>query len=395
MKEEKIQLGTGSIKLEISTKYGNFGAKSKKTGKLLPTYQDCTETWMPPLSKRTGSLITGLTKKQEAFFEEELGFEEGTLKKTSKYWDSFKIKIPAEGVLLQLDDALGYLKYVVLKADPLVASSQSDLKENPYCEYVMIRENEKAENESKGRRVKIRSFGILDSLTYQDFQDIYLLKNASDPSDLDHSIVRNDVEKYAENFPDQFVNLFDDPLFKDKVVITKFIHKKIISKKGRGLNSPLYFNDTFLGNNVEECMLFLKQPENNSIFIEIMKANKKVSFGGQSYSLSDQINTFEKKKVVAEEKEEILTEKEKLELEVERLKNELSKRKEVDKINLKKEEVKHPKDVITEEMDTSNIEVDEETGFSVETSKAASTVSEVEEEIIQNPAPKRGRPKKQ
>lgn len=390
--KKKIQLGTGTIKLEIATKYGNFGARSQKTGKLLPTYQDCTETWKPGISARTGSLVTGLTKDEEDFFEEELGLEEGTLKKSSRYWDNFKIKVPSEGITLDLSDAMSYLKYKLLTADKMVANSNADLKANPYCEYIMIRESEKAENESSERRIKIQSYGILDRLTAQDYQDIYLIKNGASAEDVDLSIVKNDVEKYAENSPKQFVSLFTDKDFSDKVTITKFIQKKIITKTGRGLNSPLYFNDVFLGNNVEECMNFLKQSENNSIFVEIMRANKNAS-GGSTYSLSDQMNSFEQKEIEEVKEEPVLTENEKLLLEVERLKAELAKKKGVEKIKLEKVESKHPKDVITEEMDTSLIERDKDTGFSADSAAAASTIEEVETEVVEKPKTTRGRPK--
>mgnify|MGYP001092576712 CR=1 FL=1 len=292
----------GIIKLEIASKFGNFGAKSKKTGKLLSTYQDCTDTWTVPGSIRTGLLITGLTKKDEEYFENKLGYPEGHLKNTSSFWDSFKIKIPAQGVTLDLSDDLSFLKYHCLKADPLIATSNEEMKNNPYCQYVMIREAEKAENESSSRGIKIKAYGILNTLTSQDYFDLFLMIKNSDPSDVELSIVKNEVEKYAEKMPIQFVNLFADNNFKDKVVLTKLIGKRIINKKGRGLNSPLYFNDVFLGNNIEECMDFLKKPINNSIFIEIMRKDQEIkSEQNSSISLSDQISSFDAAKIERDE----------------------------------------------------------------------------------------------
>jgi hypothetical protein len=362
----------GVIKLEIAAKYGNFGAKSEKTGKLLNAYQDCTETWSPPISKRTGTLITGLSEKEESFFEDKLGFERGHLRKSSEFWYNFKIKVPAEGVQLDLSDDYSMLKYTVLKSDPEVATSKTELKNNPYCQFVMIRESEKADNESEERKVKIQSYGILHNLTSQDYQDIYLMIKNSNPVDVHDSIIKNDVEKYVEKMPKQFVALFTDKNFKDKVLLTKMIQKRIISKQGRGLNSPLYFNDVFLGNNVEEAMSFLKDPKNNSIFIEILRQNKSNSNSGSEISLSSQINSFESKK-------EALSETDKLQREIQRLELELKK---------KSEYAKSQEGKTTEEYDASKVERAED-GFSSETAEAAETIEEVESEIVEKP--KRGR----
>jgi len=311
-----------------------------------------------------------LTKKDEEFFENELGFEKGHLKKNSRYWDSFKVKVPSEGVLLDLEDPLSLLKYTVLKADPLVASNQTELKSNPYCEYVMIRESEKAENESESRSIKIKSYGLLDKMTAQDFQDVYLIVKNADPTDLELPIVRNEVEKYAETMPSQFVELMKDGDFKDKVFITKLIKKGIIIKTGRGLKSPLYFNDTFLGNNVEECMAFLKEPTNNNVFIDVMKIFKSTKKESSSVSLFKKTISFEEKEV--EEKEGILTEKEKLELKVKALEQELIKK-----------EQKEKEIVITEEVDASEI-VRDDNGYSE--NNEVSAVEEVDTEIIEKPA---------
>jgi len=307
----------GIIKLEIAQKFGQFGAKSKKSGELLGTYDDCTYTWAPGISKRKGTLVTGITTEEEAIFEDKLGYEEGTLKKSSKYWANFKIKVPSAGVILDLSDDLSLLKYKSLMADPVVATSQLDLKNNPYSELVMIREDEKADNESKLRANKIKAFAEVSKLTLSEFRDVYLVwKNASS-EDMSISVLKNEIEGFAESNPKHFLDLIEGGDFSEKVLITRLINKGVIEKKGRGLNSPLYFKDVHLGSSVQECMSFLKQSVNNSIWLEIMRASKEDT--GYTVTLTDSVAPAPKEKVKTDS-----------EIEIEKLKAQIAKMKQTE-----------------------------------------------------------------
>lgn len=69
----------------------------------LVKYKACFD-YIAPYFTRSGSLYTGLTPEDEKTYEKLLGLAEGTLAKSSPYWNTFCVKVGSRGVLL--DDSI-------------------------------------------------------------------------------------------------------------------------------------------------------------------------------------------------------------------------------------------------------------------------------------------------
>lgn len=274
VKEIKTK-GTGLVKVELADRHALFGAKIN--GKMLKIHDSASYTFKPGISRTTGMLLTGVTEEECRAFEDKLGYEKGYLSINSKFWHSFKIKVPAIGVILDLNDPMSYFKYKVLCADELVAKSIEELKANHYCELTMINEEDKTQVLLNKRSYIIKAMSLVANFTSIEYRDAYLYIKGFEPKNVNETIIRNTVESYAENNPKEFVDKFSSSDYKDKLLFTRLISSGIITKQGMGFDSPLRYKDVSLGNNLESAMLFLRQPKNNSIFVEIMSENNKIN----------------------------------------------------------------------------------------------------------------------
>jgi len=251
----------------------NWGAKDPKTGKTLPMYENCNDSFVPGLDKVTGVLRTGLTSKEEADFEDRLGMEKGTLAKSSSYWRTFKVKIPSGGLTLNTDNPKDALTHKVLQADPTVIQSVAELKKNAHAEYMMITESGEAKVKNVARNIIAQAYAKFVKLTQAETIDaLYMF--GKNPSDIDFEVAQNRLGEIVEADPANFLAVVGDKLFKDKVFFMKLIREGVVKKHGTGTgtNMPLYFEDIMLGSGLEEAIAFYKDKENQQIALGIKKA---------------------------------------------------------------------------------------------------------------------------
>ena len=106
----------------------------------------------------TKLLNTGLTPEDESRLEKALGLEKGKLSKYSDYWDTFKIVIPKDGVVLQpASSPTDEVAWRVMCAHQEVANTLSD-KRTGFERYVMHSEEEEAENINKEINIKLEAY---------------------------------------------------------------------------------------------------------------------------------------------------------------------------------------------------------------------------------------------
>ena len=62
-------------------------------------YKSCFD-YIAPYFTRSGSIYTGLTPEDEKYFEQALGYPEGTLSKSSDFWKTFSVKVGSRALIL-------------------------------------------------------------------------------------------------------------------------------------------------------------------------------------------------------------------------------------------------------------------------------------------------------
>lgn len=255
----------------------SWGVKDKKTGKIKPQYDNTATKWVPGLNKSTGQLRTGLTQKEEKRFEEELGLNEGSLKVNGDFWDNFFIIISEEGVQLDTENVpLHNLQYHALKADPTIATTQSQIN-GPGIEFVMVTANDEAKTKNRERDVVAKSYAKFATMTQDEVANALYMLGAY-PGTTDPEICRNLLGDKLEKNPAKFLAVIGDPYFEDKVWLIKLVKKGIVSKDGvgQGYNLPLRFNDILLGDSIDAAVAYLKSKDNQNILIGLKKAEQAI-----------------------------------------------------------------------------------------------------------------------
>lgn len=255
----------------------NWGAKTPD-GKIMSKYTNCVDRYVPGLNRTTGALATGLTKKDEADLEKKLRLEEGALASNGDYWDKFTVIIPEEGLTLNTDSPEHELIYKVMLKDPIVANTLQEAAINAHAEYVMTSNGAEAKEKNTRRDVIATAFALYAKMSKDDVVDaLFVLKPAIDPEATDPEICRNTLGELVESNPAKFLEAVGDKGFKEKVWVLRLIKKGILRKAGMGMgtNLPIYYEDILLGKGLDSVVDFLRDKDNQNIYIALQKLSKK------------------------------------------------------------------------------------------------------------------------
>jgi hypothetical protein len=266
------------VKIDRVNRNQSWGAVDTKTGKIKQLYDNCVDKFVPALDVNTGKLRTGLSDKQRLYFEKELELEENDLMSKGPYWSSFFVTIPEDGLTLNTDKISDELIYTVMKADPEVANGNAELKTHAKAKYVITSKAEEAKVSNNVRGIKTKAYVTFAKMSAVEISNA-LFMIGKDASNMEPEIAMDRLGELVESNPSKFLSIVADPLFKDKVWIMQLIKLNIIKKQGVGIgtNLPLYYKDILLGTGLEQTIAFIKDKENQNIFLGIKKEfdNKK------------------------------------------------------------------------------------------------------------------------
>lgn len=254
-----------------------WGVKDSN-GKLKEKYDECFDKWVPGLNKTSGALnIPTFSKKDEEIFEQALGLEKDALKKGSKFWDNYSVIIPAGGLVLDLDEPISRLNFLLFSADPEFSVSLDDAKINPRAVYVMTTKGAEAKVANSKRDVIAQAFSIYAKMSRTEVEDALLMLG----KDVDFSepeVAKNLLGEELEKNPGKFLTIVGDENFTQKVWLIRCIRSGLIKKQGHGLGYelPLWFGDIPLGTGLDNAIKYLLDPENANIYIGLKKGFEEI-----------------------------------------------------------------------------------------------------------------------
>ena len=261
------------VKVKRLERHVSWGVKNKSGNGYKEKYDNCFDKLVPALDRVTGTLKTGLSKKQEAKFETELGLEKGALAKSGDFWKTYVIIIPEEGLTINTDDPSGELKYIVLQNDAEVANNLEEARIKAKARYVMTTDAAEAVVKNTKRDVIANAYAKFATMTAVETQEA-LFMFGKNPESTTPEVCRNILGEVLENNPTKFLSIVGDELFKEKVALIKIIKSGIVRKglPSAGYQVPLYFGEIALGTGLDEALQFLNDTENNSIYVGLKKA---------------------------------------------------------------------------------------------------------------------------
>jgi len=218
-------------------------------------YRNCQDA-LGTYFTRSGRVYTGLEKEDEERLGEALSLD---LRSTSDFWNTFRIRIADEDVILDTTDAMDELKYLFLKGHKRVSPSLSERK--PTANYVLINQEKEAEKSNEYNRTKRKALAKLDGMTSNEMAKalrIYGYRTENITSE----VIENRLSELVEDNPNKFFEKWVDNSHRQTEWLVKEAIAKNVIRKNKNLHK--YGTET-LGNSLEETIYYLDNPENQDI----------------------------------------------------------------------------------------------------------------------------------
>ena len=236
------------VKLKHIVKHDGFGSGIKR-------YPNCFDA-LGPYFTRSGRIYTGLEKEDEQRLSDILGYD---LRSSSEFWDTFRVRVGSEDIILNIDDPMDELKYLFLKNHKRVASSISDRK--PTANYYLSIPEKEAELSNTYNRTKRKAYKEFDKLSGEEIKKclrIYGYKADNVSNSVAEDRLANLIEQNPQRFFDKWVN--------NEHKITEYLIKEAVAKSIVRKNKNIYsYGSTTLGHTLEDAIVFIDNPENNDI----------------------------------------------------------------------------------------------------------------------------------
>lgn len=229
----------------------------------LTKYKNCFD-YIAPYFTRSGSIYTGLTPEDEKYYEKALGFEEGTLASTSKYWDTFAVKVGAKSVIL--DDTFPRQAMIIkfLEGHKRVATSLDKLSAGK--DYLLINRQAEAVEQNKLNKIRRDAIIAFGKLSLEDMRKclrLYGVKADTMSNELVESTLFTLVDKQPKKFFEKWV---DNKTKETEFMIEEAIAKGIIRKD----RTQYYYGTEMLADSLQDCIAYLDAKKNQDLKLSII-----------------------------------------------------------------------------------------------------------------------------
>lgn len=237
--------------------------KKKNPWAGLLKYKGCND-YIAPYWTRSGMRYTGLTPEDEEYFEKALGYEKGTLSRTSDFWINFCVKIGTRTLIL--DDSIPRQAMIIkfLSGHKRVATSLDKFTAGK--DYLLINrqaEAIEANKINKQRRDAIVEFGKLSLDQMRKCLRLFGINGERMSNELIESTLFNLIDKQPKKFFDLWVN--------NKSKETQFILEQAVAKGViRKEKTQYYYGTDMIADSLNEAIVYLDSKKNQDLRLAII-----------------------------------------------------------------------------------------------------------------------------
>lgn len=237
--------------------------KKKNPWAGLLKYKGCND-YIAPYWTRSGMRYTGLTPEDEEYFEKALGYEKGTLSRTSDFWINFCVKIGTRTLIL--DDSIPRQAMIIkfLSGHKRVATSLDKFIAGK--DYLLINrqaEAIEANKINKQRRDAIVEFGKLSLDQMRKCLRLFGINGERMSNELIESTLFNLIDKQPKKFFDLWVN--------NKSKETQFILEQAVAKGViRKEKTQYYYGTDMIADSLNEAIAYLDSKKNQDLRLAII-----------------------------------------------------------------------------------------------------------------------------
>ena len=230
-------------------------------------YKSCFD-YIAPYYTRSGSIYTGLTPEDEKYYEKALGYEEGTLARSSAYWNTFCVKIGSKTLLL--DDQFPRQAMIIkfLTGHKRVTTSLDKLDAGK--DYLLINREAEAIEQNKQNKLRRDAIKEFDKLTLEQMRKclrLFGVKSDTMSNELVESSLFNLIDKSPKKF---FAKWVDNKTKDTEFLLEEAIAKGIIRKD----RTQYYYGTEMFGDSLDEAIAYLDAKKNQDLKLSIINQVK-------------------------------------------------------------------------------------------------------------------------
>lgn len=184
-------------------------------------------------------VVTGLSEEERIAFEEAMFLQPGSLSPYNlKYWANKNsyIKVSKQGLELDCDNNVKHkLWYKLLLVSKHVAKGKEDLALNSSAEVLLTSKDQEAKFDSEKINTKTKAYIKFGSMSLQDkanylkvFDEGAMKVDNTTKPDLIDQTIGNIIERDSA----VFLATFENPFYKDYILLEDMLTKNIIVRKG-------------------------------------------------------------------------------------------------------------------------------------------------------------------
>lgn len=250
--------------IEVPTSRINVKSSKKTTPAILP---GVSHTLAPPMDS-FGQLVTGTSKSDyDKIMKDEINPPE-----YMEFFSKLTIKISEGGKELNLSIPKHLLMYNLAKKIKTVASEKEVVNPSVH-RYYIVDENAQALKKLSGIQIKTRAYKLFAEMSPNDARD-FLVLYGKDSKSVNDDIVQAKLGELIESDAEKFVSLYEDNNKEVKIVLQKLTRMNILRKEGKSYFYGDEGEAVFLGATQEMAVEFLKDPENQELYIALISELK-------------------------------------------------------------------------------------------------------------------------
>lgn len=226
-------------------------------------YKSCFD-YISPYFTRSGSIYTGLTPEDEKYFEKALGYEEGTLAKSSSFWTTYAVKIGSRTRLLDDTNPSDAMAIKFLTGHKRVATSLD--KMNAGKDYLLINREAEAIEQNKINKLRRDAIKEFDKLSLEQMRKclrILGVKADTMSNELVESTLFNLVDKNPKSF---FLKWVDNKAKETEFLLEDAIAKGVIRKD----RTQYYYGTEMFADSLDTAIAYLDAKKNQDLKLSII-----------------------------------------------------------------------------------------------------------------------------
>lgn len=215
----------------------------------------------------SGVYKTGLSLKDEEYFEKELNLPKGTLnKKNSAFWGSLEVRLKNDKLtILTIVTPHDELKFRMLQEHDTIARTEHDVADNSTAKFYIYDPEASSKIEDSKMESEFAAMEAFHKTTVEERRGLLRIYGKKGVDNMSETMVRTELfKKLKEDFK-EFTRLAlakDTPI---RSLIESLIEKEIIRKKG----TYFYNGEDLIGSSTDEIVSYFSDIKNQAIKLSL------------------------------------------------------------------------------------------------------------------------------